>query len=234
LSAKKRGLKKSEFLKKEASPAVKKAASASLVIFAVLAVLVATATVITNSIAVFDLPIVSMAIDADDRDELEDELDAAADKLEDVDDLLEEIEEEYGKDVFKKTKKVINSIENATRKMSLNNVIALFNTYEDWVDEIDEDVAEKVGLNEVIEEVEEVSSILKIVRIVTYVFAVIVILLALWAAMGKKTGLSILCLILYVPGCALLSNVPIALICFVGFIALAVTTSRVNKAWKTA
>lgn len=234
VSAKKRGLRKGEFLKKEASPAVKTAAVASLVIFLVLAVLIVVATITTNSASILDLPIITAITDESDREVLQHDLNSLADDLEDDDDFLEEIDEEYGSDVAEKTEELLDATGNVAKKISLNNVITWVDVYKDWAEEVDEEIIDYMDMDDLGDDMEEIAEVLSIIRTVTYVFAAVVILFALWAALGKVTGLSILCIFLYVPVCALLSSVLIALICLVGFIALAVTTSRVNKAWKTA
>lgn len=237
MSAKQRGLKKLEFLKNEATPAVKKTATASMIIFGVLAVLIAVATILTISISFFNIPIVSAFMSESDRNMIDSSLDEAAYRLDEMEDgVLKKIEEEYGAEIYQKTAKLLKVTRKAANRLSLNNSIAMVDTYTEWVNtvDIDNEEIEELNLEGIVAEVEEVSSTLKTVRTIAYVFAIIIILLLLWAAACKITGLGILCIFLYVPVCALLSNVVIALVCFAGLIALAVTTSRVNKAWKKA
>lgn len=234
LSAKQRGVKKAQFLKTEAAPAVKKMAKASLIVFAVIVALILIATVNTNSMSMLDLPVVILTADEDEREELQDQLENAGDELNDLDDVLEQIEDEYDSKTVKSTEKFIEKIQDAARKTSLNSIITMVNACEDFVDEVDEEIVEKMDIEDALEDIREVASILEVIRAVIYIFGIIVILLALWAALSKITWLSIFCLILYTPVCALLSSILIAVLVFVAFIALAVTTSRVNKAWKRA
>ncbi|MBQ3202701.1 MAG: zinc ribbon domain-containing protein [Clostridia bacterium] len=230
LSAKKRGLSKKEFLSTEAAPGVRMAGKLSLAFFAVILVLILLATITVNTIAVVDLPIIKMAVDDSERDDLIDSVEVADETMEEMEELLEEIEDEFGSKAARQAKKVVNKWEKATRKLSLANLIGVV----DATHSLANDVSDKLGMNEEIEALEEVSKILKIVRVVTYAVGIVIALLALWAATAKKTGLCVLGILLYVPACALLSSVLLAVLIFVAFVALAVCTSKVNKAWKKA
>ena len=232
MSAKMRGLKKSEFLKTEATPAVKKIAFISLIIFAVIAALVIVATITTNATSLVDLPIITMLMDEDDRKEMKNDLKQSAKQLKDADDLIDEIKEEYDSKTAKVAKDVVKKTKAAAKTLSINNVIALMNSCKKLVKTADDEVVSYMDMDEIVESFEEVADIFSIIRTVTYVFAAIVILLTLWSAFSKIPGLSILCIFLYVPACMLLSSVLLGVLVAVALIALAVTTSRVNKAWK--
>ncbi len=236
ISAKKRGLKKSQFLKTEATPAIKKCDLAAKLIFIVLAALIIIATITTNTISIMELPIVTLAIEEDDREAMTDEMEKAYDELKetDIDELIEEVEEEYDKKTARLVEDLVDQIKNATKKISLNNTVAMINSYEKLIDKVNEDVINELELNELYDTANEMSKVLGIVQYVIYGLGAVALLLTLWAAFGKKTGLCVLCILFYVPICALLSSTLIALLCFVAYTVLAVFTSRVNKAWKKA
>lgn len=231
MSAKMRGLSKKEFLATEAAANVKAASKIALIVFVVIAILVVAATITGNNTSVTDLPIVKMVLPSDLEDELEEGMDEAADAMDDVDDWLDEIEEEYGSKALRYAKKAVNGMEDFIRKPSLSNTIALVDSFRALENYADEDVADYLDLGDVVNEMDVVVGVLKAVRFVTYAFAVLVSLLCLLAAIKKVTALPIVCIFLYVPSCALLSSVPLALALLVAFIVLAVFTSKVNKAW---
>ena len=112
------------------------------------------------------------------------------------------------------------------------NFISVTNDYEKLLKEADDSVGDMLGLESVVKGAQDITKIFKVVRILIYGFGALIILLTLWAATARKTGLCILCIILFCPLCAMLSNVLLAVGCFAMFVALAVTTSIVNKAWK--
>lgn len=232
LSAKKRGLSKKAFLKTEATPTVKMASKIALIIFAIIAALMITATLITNSTSLLDLPIVTMALDDEARDDIETTLDEASASLEKAEDLLDKVDEEYGGETTEKAEVVLDKLEKTIDKMSLNNAIALVNACQDMVASAEDEAIEMLEIEDSIDAIEGTVSLLEIVRIVTFAIAGLFILLALWAACGKKPGLCVLSIILYVPACALLSSIALAGAIFVAFVALIVCTSMVNKAWK--
>ncbi len=230
LSAKQRGLSKKQFLATEAAPGVKAASKIAMIVFAVIAALILLATFLTNTIAVVDLPIIKMAVDESERDEMVDSMNVADETMDEMENLLDEIEDEFGSKTARQAKKVVNKWEKATRQLSLANLIAVVDATHGLADE----ASDKLGMDDEMEVLEEISKILKVIRTVTYACALLIILLALWAAAAKKTGLCVLGIILYVPACALLSNVALAAAIFVAFVVLAVFTSKVNKAWKKA
>ncbi|MBE6712099.1 MAG: zinc-ribbon domain-containing protein [Ruminococcaceae bacterium] len=234
ISAKKRGIKKAQFLKTEASQQVKMVGMASLIIFAVAAVLILLSALNVSSAPLWELPIVTMTVDEEEIDSMKEDLEESSADLDDAEDFLDEIEKEYGSDEAELMEEFIDVVREATDELSLNNVIAMLDYAEKAVEEMDDEVLEDMKLAESIESLEEVAGLFKVIRLIILGFAILVILLALWAAMGKRTGICILCMILYVPLCALMSSGVYAILILVALIALAVTTFMVNKAWKTA
>lgn len=230
LSAKQRGLSKKQFLATEAAPAVQKAGKLAMITFAAVLALILVATITLNTISVVNLPIIKMAVDENEREEMLDSMDEASDAVEEMDELLEEIEEEFGIKAARQAKKVVKKWENVVRKLSLANLIAVV----DATHALADDVSDKLGMDGEIEELEEVAQILKTVRTVIYIFGVVIALLALWAAAKKAVFPCVLGILLSAPVYCLLASVPLGLLLIVAFIVLAVFCSKVNKAWKTA
>ncbi|MBR3778976.1 MAG: zinc-ribbon domain-containing protein [Clostridia bacterium] len=230
LSAKKRGLSKKQFLATEAAPEVKTAGKLALAFFAALMAVVLISTVVLNTISIVDLPIIKMAVEEDEREELINSMDEASDAIDKMEKRLEDIEKELGSKAAREAKNVVKKWEKLVRKISLANLIAVV----DATHKLADDVSDKLGMDSEIEELEEIAKILKTVRTITYVFAAIIILLTLLAAAKKLTGVAILAQLLFTLVCVLLISVPLAVCGFVLYIALAITTSKVNKAWKTA
>ena len=233
LSAKLRGLSKKQFLETEASESVKTASKVVMVLFLVVAVLVTAATITVNNISFVDLPIMKMVLPDDARDELDDAMDEAADALDYADDFLDEVEDEYGSKALRKAKKMVNSLEDMTRKPSLANTIKLMDSVQALEKSVDDEIDGALDLDDFVSEMDMAVGILKTVRGVTYAFALFVVVLSLLAAIKKITALPIVCIFLYVPSCALLSSALLAVLLLVVFIALAVFISKVNKAWST-
>jgi hypothetical protein len=102
----------------------------------------------------------------------------------------------------------------------------------DSIQNLTDDVAEELGVNNEFEELEEVAKILKTVRTVIYIFGVVIALLALWAATKKAVFPCVLGILLSAPVYCLLASVLLGLLLVVAFIVLAVFCSKVNKAWK--
>lgn len=227
-SAKQRGLSKKQFLDTEAAPEVKQAGKLTTVMFAVIAVLILAATITVNTISIVNLPIIKMAVPEREREAMTDSMDNVADVMDEFDDLLDEIKDEYGNKAFRQAKKVVNKWEKAIRKLSLANLIAVVDSTHDLADGI----ADKLNLDDDIEDLEDIAKILKTVRAVTYIFGIAIVLLTLLVAVKKITGLGVLCILLYVPVCCLLSSVLLGILILVSFIVLMVFTSKVNKAWK--
>lgn len=230
LSAKKRGLSKKQFLATEAAPEVKTAGKLATAAFAVVLVLILLATITVNTFNLVNLPIIKMAVEEHEREELLDSMEDAADELEDAEDRLDEIKDEHGNKVFRQAKGFVKALKKTTRKFSLANVINLMTTYQKMAD----DVAEKLNIDDDMDELGEYVKVLKTVRTVTYIFGVVIALLALWAAAGKAVFPCVLGIILSVPVYCLLASVLLGILIFVAFIVLAVFCSKVNKAWKTA
>ena len=227
-SAKQRGLSKKQFLATEAAPGVKAASKIALGVFAAILALILLATITLNTISVVDLPIIKMAVDESEREELTDIMDEGADVIDEFDDLLEEIEEEFGSKTARQAKKMVNKYEKMIRKFSLANTIAAVEAAHD----LSTDAAEKLDLKGEIEELEELVKILKTVRTVIYIFGVVIALLALWAAAGKAVFPCVLGLLLGGIVYCLLASVLLGILIVVAFIVLAVFCSKVNKAWK--
>lgn len=227
-SAKQRGLSKKQFLATEAAPAVKAAGKIALGVFAAILALILLATITLNTISVVDLPIIKMAVDESEREELVDSMDEASDSMEKMEDALEEIEEELGSKAARQAKKVINKWEKVVRKLSLANLITVVDATHNLAD----DVSDKLGMDNEIEELEEIAKILKTVRTVIYIFGVVIALLALWAAAGKSVFPCVLGILLSAPVYCLLASVLLGILIVVAFIVLAVFCSKVNKAWK--
>ena len=228
LSAKQRGLKKKQFLATEAAPGVKAAAKIALGVFAAILALILVATMTLNTISVVDLPIIKMAVDESEREELVDSMDEAADAMDEMEDLLDEIEDEFGAKAARQAKQVVNKWEKVVRKLSLANLISVV----DATHKLAGDVSDKLGMDNEIEELEEVAKILKTVRTVIYVFGVVIALLALWAATRKAIFPCVLGILLSAPIYCLLASVVVGLAIVVAFIVLAVFCGKVNKAWK--
>lgn len=227
-SAKQRGLSKKQFLATEAAPAVKAASKIALGVFAAILALILLATITLNTISVVDLPIIKMAVDESEREELVDSMDEASDAMEEMEDVLEEIEEEFGSKAARQAKKVINKWEKVVRKLSLANLITVVDATHNLAD----DVSDKLGMDNEIEELEEVAKILKTVRTVIYIFGVVIALLALWAATRKAVFPCVLGILLSAPVYCLLASVLLGILIVVAFIVLAVFCSKVNKAYK--
>jgi hypothetical protein len=227
-SAKQRGLSKKQFLATEAAPGVKAVSKIALGVFAAILALILLATITLNTISVVDLPIIKMAVDESEREELVDSMDEASDSMEKMEDALEEIEEELGSKAARQAKKVINKWEKVVRKLSLANLITVVDATHNLAD----DVSDKLGMDNEIEELEEIAKILKTVRTVIYIFGVVIALLALWAAAGKAVFPCVLGILLSAPVYCLLASVLLGILIVVAFIVLAVFCSKVNKAWK--
>lgn len=230
LSAKKRGLSKKEFLKTEASAGVKLANKLTLAVFAMVLVLVLLATITVNTISIVDLPIVQMTVPEEEREELMDIVDEADNTMKEFEEALDRIKERYDDESFRRAEDVVDKWEKLSDKFSLSNAIALVDATHDLSTEL----ADELDMKSDIENLEDISQTLRIVRIITYAFGVVIALLALWAATRKKTSLSVACILLSVPVYGLLSSLVLAGLLFVAFVAMAVCTSRVNKAWKKA
>ena len=228
VSAKQRGLSKKQFLATEAAPGVKAAGKIALGVFAAILALILLATITLNTISVVDLPIIKMAVDESEREELTDMMDEGADVLDEFDDLLEEIEEKFGSKTARQAKRMVNKYEKLIRKFSLANTIAAVEAAHD----LSTDAAEKLCLKGEIEELEELVKILKTVRTVIYIFGVVIALLALWAATKKAVFPCVLGILLSAPIYCLLASVLLGILIIVAFIVLAVFCSKVNKAWK--
>lgn len=231
LSAKKRGLTKKHFLATEASAGVKMAGKLSFPIFIALVAMIVLACFITTNTPVTELPIVRMTL-GDEAQEIDEAFEKAADHIEDTDELLDVFEDHFDNKGTRQARTFLKKTQKLVEKPSLSNCINTMKAYEKLLNETDDTAAEILGIEDMVDSVQMITKAFKIVRGAIYGFGVLVILLALWAATGRKTGLAILCILLFVPTCALLSNVLLAVLCFVAFVALAVTTSMVNKAWK--
>lgn len=228
LSAKQRGLSKKQFLATEASPAVKNTGKLATAAFAVVLVLILLATITVNTINLVNLPIIKMSVEEHEREAMLDSMEDAADELEDAEDRLDEIKDEHGNKVFRQAKGFVKALKKTTRKFSLANVINLMTTYQKMAD----DVAEKLNIDDDMDELGEIVKVLKTVRTVTYIFGVVIALLALWAVAKKAVAPCVLGIILSVPVYCLLASVLLGILIFVAFIVLAVFCSKINKAYK--
>ena len=238
LSAKMRGVKKRDFLKNEDSPKVKIASKLSYVFLAVIAVLIVAATVLVNTVSVFDLPIVAMTVDEEDRKEAKKELKDSVEAVDEIDERMEELEERFDKKEIAKLKKVVKQLKTTSRDLSITNLKGLVDVTRDFYESVDDELAEEADLpddfDETMEEFEEIVQIFDVIIAVTIAIAGINLLLVLLAAVFKQTWISVLVIIFYVPVCMLLSSTAVGLGLLAALVALAVTTSMVNRAYKRA
>ena len=231
-SAKQRGLTKKHFLSTEASTGVKVAGKISLPLFIVLMAMILIACYITNNTSVLRLPVAGVILSDSQLEDAENMLEDTADQLEDADKLLARVENRFGNRGIDQARALLKNTQKLVQTPSLANYISVANTYEKLLKETDDSIASLLDMDGIIDSARMITQALKIVYIAIYGFGALVILLTLWATTARKTGLCILCILLFCPTCALLSNVLLAVLSFVTFVALAVTISIVNKAWK--
>ena len=235
LSAKARGLSKGKFLKTEASASVKKFSLISLVLGLVAVALIFTSVIVPLNTPFYDLAIVTMFVEKDDRDDLKDVFKTVEKEGRDVEDILDECAERLDSDELKKLEKVLNSALDVIEKPSFANINKGIKDISQLTDlGLSEAQMKELGLDDIEEELEEVASGFNMIITIAYVWAGFIALLALLAGAFKRTGLAIVTAIFYAPAAFLLAGPVLAIITTAVFIAIAVFASRVNKAYKKA
>ena len=234
LSAKARGLKKKEFLAKEASQSVKNAAKFSLISFAVAVVLVFVSVIVASNTAFYDLPLVTLVMDDSELEQMEDDLKVDSDLFDEARETLDEIEEVIDRSDYKAIDKFIDLIEDVAEKPTLSNFTAAVKQAEEVADiDLDEEVEAKFDFDS-LDSMEEALEILNTVKIIAYVFAIIVSLIALLAFFRKSIGLVIFDAILAAPFVLAFAGFIWYALILAAFIAMIVFFSQINKAYKNA
>ncbi len=234
LSAKARGLKKKEFLAKEASQSVKNAAKFSLIAFAVAAILVFVSVIVASNTAFYDLPLVTLVMDDSELEQMEDDLKVDSDLFDEAREALDEIEDILDRSDYKAIDKFIDLTEDVTEKPSLSNLSAVVKQAEEVADiDLDEATEAKFDFDS-LESMEEALEILNTIKIIAYVFAIIVVLIALLAFFKKGVGLVIFDAIFAAPFVLAFAGSIWYVLILASFIAMMVFFSQINKAYKNA
>jgi len=232
LSAKKRGLSKSEFIANEAGEGIKRASLISYIAAAVVALLVIICVIVVNTTPIYNLSIVKMAVDEDEIEDLKEITDEAADFADEALEILEDFEDDLDSEELKVVEKYIAKAEKCLRNPSIAACSDLAKSAKAAADrDIDEDLIRRLDVD-AMDEIEEIGAMFDSIIAIGYVYAIIVIALAALSAYFKRTVLAVLAMIPVVLYTIILAGF-LWLVLIVGALGvLAVMNSQVNKAYK--
>lgn len=221
---------KKEFLKTASTPSVKKYTLVALIAFAIAAVLMIISSFSSINKPVYDIAVISTALniaDVDDPDDVFDEVKDMADELKD--------ELDYKDDLSLKEKRlvkgVIEKLKDFARTPSLNNMADIMSEIEHVADEIEDDVFDD-EFDEVTTEIGVASWLIRGIVNGILLSGLLVVLFIVLAFLLKKTGFAVTAAILSVPFNLLFSGFVYAAFTLAAIIVLAVFLSKITTEYK--
>ncbi len=231
-------MKKGQYLKSELASAKAKALSkAVLIIFAVCALIVVLSISNLLNGAVHKLPVMSVALEENEIESFEKELDELDSIVDDARGIYEENKDKVDKDTAKAIEKALDKTEKFSKNPSLSNMQSLVSELR-ALDEKHTDEIEKAGLSDKLDidgfsnEFEGASCILDTLKVIFIMLGAAIIIFTLVATLFKRTAFAIFGLILALPICAFCGGAVYTVLATVTFITIIVMVAMINGEYK--
>lgn len=219
-------MKKSEYLKTQASPAAKKNSMLVLITTLVAIVLMVAGIVSALTVPFFEIPFIAFAADAagEDADELMDELEDDFDRTEEE---YEMYEDTYSKSEQEAAEALLEVMEKFCDNPSILNLQSMVDVYLDVAED-----APSVSEDD-IDEMEEIATLMDAIVLAIIAFYLLPLLFTLLGGLNKSTGLTVTGIVFTVFSQAIFGGVLLVALNVAVGVFQAVLCSKIGKEYKT-